>query len=147
MLTEIFQYLKNWFDRNCRKIQGTFEIKDNVILFDGAAVTFLEGQFFRITGSLLNDGVYQYTEDLSLRNESFNGAISDMAVPPSVVSVIAEIQDWQIKYGGVDSVAMSPYQSENKADYGYTKMSGKNGGQTTWQDVFGARLGNWRKLG
>lgn len=54
---EVCSYLKNWFDRNQSKYFG------NVSIINGALSETYDlkvGQYFRIVGSTLNDGVYQY---------------------------------------------------------------------------------------
>ena len=56
MLEEILMHLHNWFVVEGGVHTGKFSIKDG-----GIALPFLvPGQYFRIKGSILNDGVYQY---------------------------------------------------------------------------------------
>lgn len=150
MLTEICQYLKNWFNRkpdgtDYPKYTGDFVIADGEINIDELA----EGQYFRIIGSLFNDGVHQYGTG-ELRDEEFEGEVWSMGVPPEVVALANDINSWTQKYGDVDSVAMSPYQSESFDGYSYTKQQGyasTGGGMlTSWNAVFSSRLAPWRKL-
>lgn len=148
MLTELCKELNNWFDKD--RVFGVFEIKDGMLV--GASDFLQEGQYFRIVGSVFNDGVYVYPA-LNLKDEKFEGAVWAMAVPPSVVSLANEITDWNNLYGGVDSQAMSPYQSESFGGYSYTKKSGSSysGNQSikspdTWQGAFSAKLSKWRKV-
>jgi hypothetical protein len=144
-MTDIFQYLRNWFDRKQPKYYGKFIIENGALVGDYKIAT---GQFFRIIGSALNDGVYIYgQEDLS--DEEFDGAIWLMAVPKDVRNLIIEIDAWVEKYGGVDSTNMSPYQSESFGGYSYSKASGGSSSQAsvpTWQSVFADRLGRYKKL-
>lgn len=149
MLTEICAYLKNYFlhNREADIHSGEYVITHNSI----ESLPFLkDGQYYRIVGSALNDGVHQYGDRTDvLRDETFKGAIWEMSVPPTVVALAAEIADWQNKYGTADSVAMSPYTSETVGSYSVSKGGGgsTNGGVTvTWQEVFAARLRPWRKL-
>lgn len=141
-MTEVFQYLRNWFDRNQPKYYGKFTIEDGALVGDYEIAT---GQFYRIIGSALNDGVYKYGVD-SLIDETFNGTIWVMAVPKDVRDLIDEIKAWKEIYGGVDSTMMSPYQSESFGGYSYSKASGSNGENVSWQSVFGDRLGRYKKL-
>ena len=150
MLTEICQYLKNWFNRkpdgtDYPKYTGDFVIADGEINIDELA----EGQYFRIIGSLFNDGVHQYGTG-ELKDEEFEGEVWSMGVPPEVVSLANDIDAWMQKYGDVDSVAMSPYQSESFDGYSYTKQQGyasTGGGMlTSWNAVFSSRLAPWRKI-
>ena len=142
-MTDVFQYLRNWFDRNQPKYYGNFTIEDGALVGDYKIAT---GQFYRIVGSALNDGVYVYGQE-QLDDETFEGAIWLMAVPRDVRNLIAEIDLWQEKYGGVDSANMSPYQSESFGGYSYTKASGGSTSSVpTWQSVFADRLGRYKKL-
>lgn len=146
MLTELCKELNNWFD--VKRIFGRFEIVSGSIDLSNH---LQNGQYFRIVGSIFNDGVYQYPAT-GLTDEIFDGAVWAMAVPPSVVALADEISDWKSKYGGVDSVAMSPFQSESFGGYSYTKKSGSgssSGGADnsgTWQGAFANKLNLWRKI-
>ena len=103
------------------------------------------GQYFRIMGSVLNDGVYQYG-NCSLRDETFDGAVWAMAVPAEFLRLEEEIKAWRTQY---ENAANSPFQSESFAGYSYTKSSanGNSGGSVAgWQGVFASRLNKWRKL-
>lgn len=151
MLTDVCQELRNWFDRNQAKWFGKFEIQNGVLV--GSENMLKEGQYYRIIGSTMNDGVYLYSADVSeLVDESFCGAVWLMAVPPAVVRLSQDIDDWMLKYGGVDSQAMSPYTSESFGGYSYSKSTGgysgygDGSGNTGWKAVFADRLNRWRKI-
>lgn len=152
MLTEICQYLRNWFTRDIWT--GTWTISGGVLTDeDGAAPSLLSGQYYRIIGSVLNDGVHKYGDEQDqLSDEAFEGAVWSMAMPPVLVALAAEIDDWVAQYGGADSAAMSPYQSESIPNYSYSMKTGGSSPGTggaafvSWQDVFGARLSPWRKI-
>lgn len=145
MLTELCQEINNWFD--LERHFGSFTIENGQL----SGVDFLQdGQYFRIIGSVFNDGVYQYKindENASLTDEQFNGAVWAMAVPPSVVALASEIDRWIEKYG--DQI-VSPYNSESFGGYSYTKSSGNSnsssGAANGWQGAFASRLNKWRKL-
>lgn len=141
-MTEVFQYLRNWFDRNQPKYYGQFKIENGALVGEYGIAT---GQYFRIIGSALNDGVYKYGD--TLEDEVFDGAIWLMAVPRDVRNLITEITAWQEKYGGIDSENMSPYQSESFGGYSYSKGTGSSESSVpTWQSVFADRLGRYKKL-
>lgn len=150
MLTEICQYLKNWFDK--ARYFGACKIEDGVLTVDGKTLPIQEGQYFRIVGSVFNDGVHLMESVSSdLTNEDFDGAVWLMAVPPAVISLATEIEEWQGKYGSVDSVSMSPYNSESFGGYSYSKSGGGSGDSNnsdagTWQGAFANRLSMWRKI-
>ena len=144
MLTELCHELKNYFLRNREADihSGTFTISEGVI----EPLSFLaEGQYYRIMGSLFNDGVHKYgDEEESLVDETFEGAVWAMAVPPSVVALASEIETWVTD----NSEAMnSPYQSESFGGYSYSKGSTESGaGGYTWVDQFAGKLKNWRRI-
>lgn len=142
MLTELCQELRNWFD--CERHFGTFEIAGGNI----TAPFLAEGQYFRIIGSLFNDGVHQYPA-YDLQAETFDGAVWALAIPQPVIKLAQEIQAWRDKYEAADSVAMSPFASESFGGYSYTKASGSSSdgsGSVTWQAAFKTRLNAWRKI-
>lgn len=141
ILTELCQELKNWFCDDADIHSGTYTIENGAL-----SLPFLiPGQYFRIVGSVLNDGVYVYPADeTELRDETFTGAIWAMRIPPSVVSLAEEIDAWIEKNGEVVS---SPYQSESWGGYSYSlKSGGMESGSLDWRTVFGGSLNRWRKL-
>lgn len=134
-VNDVCENLRNYFERE--KHKGVFEIKDGTINLP----FLLYGQYFRIVGSVLNDGVYKYPCS-ELSDESFDGEIWAMAVPPSLIALLAEINEWHAKNG-----EPSPYVSESFGGYAYTKATDAlTGGGLTWQSVFRQRLNNWRKI-
>lgn len=143
MLTELCQELKNWFERE--KYFGTFTIESGEIAMPDGSLQ--DGQFFRVIGSVFNDGVHKYNEG-GLTDEVFKGAIWAMAVPPAVIELSERIDEWQDKYG--DSVS-SPYSSESFGGYSYTKASSgrgnaDSGSSPTWQSTFANDINRWRKI-
>lgn len=141
MLEELMQECRNWFKVPDGAYSGTFTIKDGSI-----TLPFLVyGQYFRIVGSVFNDGVYEYG-NVYLQDETFEGAIWALSVPPAFIKLSEEIKSWRDQY---ENAANSPFQSESFAGYSYTKSSanGNSGGSVTgWQGVFASRLNKWRKL-
>lgn len=154
ILTELCQEIRNWFDRDQNKFYGEFVIEDGEIVSNESLFNLKEGQYFRIIGSTFNDGVHEYTpvHILSMTEESFDGSVWAMAVPPSVIALAEDISEWNGLYGGVSATNMSPFKSESFAGYSYTKedggsSSGGGGGAgLTWQAAFKDRLDRWRKL-
>lgn len=138
MLTEICAELRNWFVVPDGVHIGTYTISGGSI----APLDFLqEGQYFRIVGSVFNDGVYQYPA-ASLTDEVFEGAVWAMALPPSIVALAAEIE----AYNDSDAGKASPYTSESFGGYSYTKATDSNGAPIGWKKAFASRLSKWRKL-
>lgn len=146
MLTEFFQYLRNWFYGNEPRFDDEFTIENGQLNISDEIKL---GQYYRIFGSTLNDGVYLHDGKESLLTETFTGTVRLMAVPKEVSGLIAEISAWQAKYGTFDSEAMSPFNSESFAGYSYTKSAGNSSNTpaaSTWQSAFGSRLSLWRKI-
>ena len=140
MLEQICDFIHNYFIVDV--IEGDFSIVNGSIEIDGLQ----RGQYFKIEGSVFNNGIYQYpVEDLT--DEEFHGRIGAMAVPPSFIALCSEIKEWQSKYG--ETVA-SPFTSENFGGYGYTKATGAtaNGSASpfSWKNAFASRLNHWRKI-
>ena len=148
MLERLLAYLHNWFIRE--RTTGDFTIADGHFTLP----FLLNGQYFRILGSALNDGLYIYGDtikdgdgnDTELQDEAFNGAVWALGIPKGVITLAKDISDWEAKYG--DAVA-SPYTSESFGGYAYSKAgagSAQNGGAGGWENAFAARLDQYRKL-
>lgn len=118
MLEQILMEIHNWFrvrDDVDGIHPGTYTIENG-----GIALPFLrDGQYFRIMGSLFNDGLHRYGPDMEvLTDETFDGTIWSLAIPKSVVDAAAEAETWMAKNGAiVDGV----YSSESFGGYTYTK--------------------------
>ena len=140
MLTELCAEIRNYFLRGDDDIHaGSYEIKDGSLVLP----FLLNKQYFRIVGSALNDGVYQYPAE-GLIDESFAGAVWAMAVPPQVIALSREIDEWNEK--NADAIN-SPYTSESFGNYSYSKSAGSQGGGVlAWQDQFRAKLNPYRRL-
>ena len=142
-MTDLCAELRNYFHRGCREWFGQFEIVDGS--FTAKSGIELEyGQYYRIEGSLFNNGVHNFPDDL--KDESFNGSVRAMAVPLSVIALLGDINKWEHDYG---AETLKPYSSETiQGVYNYTRAAG-GGGQSatvTWQDIFAAKLNRWRKI-
>ena len=139
MLEQVLMHLKNWFLVPGGIHEGTYTIEDG-----GITLPFLvNGQYFRICGSVFNDGLHQYPAS-DLKAETFEGTVWALAVPQAVIDLSAEIESWQTKNGDASA---SPYQSESFGGYQYSKATDSaSGGAVTWQSAFRSRLNAWRKL-
>lgn len=134
MLESVLMYLNNWFVVG--RYDDTYTIEDG-----GIALPFLaNGQYFRIVGSLFNDGVYKYSDTLELTDETFDGSVFAMAVPKALQTTVDEITAWMAKNG--DS---GPYTSESFGGYSYSKATNSKGVAVGWRDVFAAQLAPWKK--
>lgn len=136
MLEQVLRYLRNWFDIERRF--GTFTIEGGAI----ALPSLQNGQYFRIIGSVFNDGVHQYPT-ASLVDETFRGAVWLLAVPNAVIELTEEICKWEKDN---HDLVMKPYQSESFGGYSYSMKADAGGGLMTWEKVFKHRLNQWRKI-
>ena len=148
MIDDVCAEVKNYFIR---------EILINDYAVIGGVLTpsvNTEARYIRIVGSMKNDGVHDLTDTKdTLTNEStFHGAVWIMAVPQDFIDLYGEIKDWQTANGGVNSVAMSPFQSESFGGYSYSKGAGGSGGSgkqasiPTWQSMYASRLNKYRRV-
>ena len=138
MLSEICEELKNYFCRESDKHHGTFKVSGGVL----APSDFLQqGQYFRIVGSVFNDGVHQFP-DPSLQDETFEGAVWAMSVPPSLIALTDEIE----AYCESDAGKPTAFTSESFAGYSYTRATDGNGAPLSWQKAFASRLNRYRRI-
>ena len=143
MLEEILGYLNNWFPVTGGIHTGVYMIQKGSLELPFLA----EGQYFRVIGSIFNDGLYKYPA-AELVDESFEGSVWALAVPPAVIALSEEIAEWREKYG---DAANSPYASESFGGYSYTKATGSGSGSGSggagWQSAFRDRLNRFRRIG
>lgn len=134
MLYQIMKHIRNFFVVDI--VPGTFTIEDGSI-----DLSFLKsGQYFMVEGSIFNDGVYQYTEELELKDETFTGIIGCLNPDSEFLSLVEEIENY------VANEQNTSYISESFGGYSYTKATGSNGCPATWKDVFRSRLNGWRRI-
>lgn len=142
MIGVVCQECKNYFIQPDVDIHvSNYEISGGSI----SPVPFLKnGQYYRIIGSTLNDGVYKHgTDDLRLSDEEFYGSIWAMRVPKEFVSLVAEIEAWET----ANAAALSgPFSSESFDNYSYTMATSEGGGAYTWKDHFKGKLNGYRRL-
>jgi hypothetical protein len=135
MLEQVLRYLNNWFIVPGGVHEGTFTIEDG-----GIALPFLvEGQYYRVLGSMFNDGLHQYGDN-DLTAETFEGSIWALAVPHAVVTLADEMAEWETKNeAGI-------YQSESFGGYSYSLATGANGGAVTVFDRYADKLSPYKKM-
>lgn len=137
MLGCVLAYLRNYF--SVQKWFGTYVIENGAVELPEVK----DGQYFRIVGSVFNDGIYQNPAN-NLKDETFTGTVWALAIPQALLDLVTEIEAWQEKNG---TAASGPYQSESFGGYSYSLKSGADGsGGFTWQSAFASRLNRWRKI-
>lgn len=139
MLEAVLNYLHNDFPVYGGAQSGEFEIASGVLGCD-----FLQsGQYYRICGSVFNDGVHRYPCDEldCMTDEVFSGTVIPLAIPPAVVKISEEIKKYREENPDTDKV------SESFGGYSYTRAGATEGAQARgWVAVFGPRLRRWRKV-
>lgn len=156
-ITEICKDIHNFFPPMNQRYNKSYIHRGHFIISGGsiAPSDFIKSnQFFRIMGSVFNDGVYQNTPKVleQLADEEFDGEIWLMAVPPDFLDLCKQIEDWRVKNEAADSVNMSPFTSESFGGYSYSKSSGgsssssESGNSVTWKSQFASRLNAYRKI-
>ena len=141
MLETVLTHLKNWFVVPCGVHEGIYKIENGSL-----NLPFLQnGQYYRICGSVFNDGLHKYGDDSDkLTDETFTGTVWALAIPKAVVELSATIEEWQSKNG---EAATSPFTSESFGGYSYTKATDSTtGAVATWETVFRSQLNPYRQL-
>lgn len=146
MIDVICREIRNYFVNDEDKFINNYTIIDGILT---PSVQIQEGQYYRIVGSVFNDGVYIKGSEQLTDEAEFRGAVWLMKPPKAFIELVNDITAWQDKYGGVSSAAMSPYNSESFGGYSYSKnatTSNNSGvGGANWKSVFAARLAPYRR--
>lgn len=139
-LEEVLRYVNNRFEMET--VYDTFSISGGTLEIPDC----LDGQYFWVEGSALNDGLHLYP-DADMADEDFVGRVVLLAIPRPLVDLADEIEAWSAD--NADAIG-GPYQSESFGGYSYTLASGGAQGNETpaaaWHVKFGARLRPYRKL-
>ena len=170
MLTEVCQYLRNWFCYSASdQYVGSFVIRGGILpleFIDGVpyaphandgtltndgyvfAAKLETEPYIRIIGSRYNDGVWKYETGgvTGLVDEEFTGAVWGLSIPPAIIALDTEIEAWITANA---AAITSPYQSESFGGYSYSLRNAGADGESsgiTWQNQFKARLAPWRKI-
>lgn len=141
MIGEICAHVRNYFlgsDPRRNIHPGEYVISGGEL----APLDFLnDGQYFRIVGSTLNDGVYRYPVS-NLADETFTGSVWAMEVSPSFIALADEIA----AFCGSDAGKATPYASESFGGYSYTRAVDAGGAPIGWEKVFAASLNRYRRM-
>lgn len=137
MLEEVLWELHNWFVADVA--EGDLSVSDGQLV--GLPEGLLQdGQYFRIVGSVFNDGLHRWPAT-DLVDETFRGEVWALAVPQGVQDLAGTISDWE------ERNALGPYVSESFGGYSYTRATNPSTGQAAgWRDRFRQDLNRWRKV-
>lgn len=136
MLEAILTHMHNWFPVNGGKHAGAFVIASGELSPD---IGLVSGQYYRILGSVFNDGLHRVDDGELLIDEEFDGEVWALAIPRSVQDLAKEIAAWREKNPETDKV------SESFGGYSYSRGQNASGGAGGWQAAFAGRLNAWRR--
>ena len=140
VVADVCRTARNWFTPDSARYVGAYTIQDGAL--DISALPVLEGQYIRVVGSALNDGVYQWPYTFAA-DESFNGCIWLMRVPAEFLHDCQRIAEWREKY---EENADSPYVMESFGGYSYTKTTQSQNTDKGWVGQFSSVIRKWRKM-
>ena len=142
-ITRMCPFLHNFFTDKDHIFYNTYTICDNIL-----STNFINtGQYFRITGSSLNNGVYcNIPDDLKrLHNETFTGAIWLMDVPEDFVRLCEEVERFNAKIAEL-SGNFQGYSSESWGGYSYTLPTSAPSFMQDWQYKLKQAMSCYRKI-
>ena len=142
MMTVVCDYLKNYFTKPENVVCMRVTIANGQIQEPPEGL--LDGRYFRIVGSALNDGVHRFGEaDDILKDEMFEGEIWLMNVPAHFEDLIGEIEEYQAS----PQSKASSFSSESFNGYSYSKPTNADGTVANdWRKVFASRLSAYRRI-
>ena len=136
MLEAMLTHLHNWFPAKDGKHAGAFVIASGVLSPD---VRLVSGQYYRIRGSVFNDGLHRVDGVEALTDEEFTGEVWALAIPKAVQELAEEIAAWRESNPETDKT------SESFGGYSYSRGQSASGGVGGWQAAFSGRLNAWRR--
>jgi len=147
MLERVLSHIHNWFERGTSSVAGVSEGS----LTPGPDVP--SGAWYRLQGSLLNDGLHLHPAD-DLVDEEFNGTVTVLAIPRPLLQVVDEISQWVADTAGAEEFARkAKFQSESFGGYSYTLRGDLNASQSAdgrslsgWRAKFAQDLNPWRRI-
>lgn len=139
-LTRICAKLKNHFLRD--KYEGEFTLVSGT-----APLELLDGQFFVIVNSNLNDGVFQNTAEslAKIQPETFTGRIWTMKVPVDFLELVEDIDRLNAK---VEELGLldKGYASESFGGYTYSLQSGAPAYMQEWLRRINSGMSMYQKI-
>ena len=143
LITEIMKLIDKYFINYKQVEKGNFIIKDGII---DVTSPYIKGQYIRIIGSILNDGVYLVSDDLltlaGAQDEVFNGMILGLSVPRDFIKLVDDIE----KFEKSSDIEKRDLASVRIGEYAETRATGKDGTPISWQSVFRRDLDKYRRM-
>lgn len=143
MLEELLRTLNNWFEKD--SLVGDFKVSGGALLVPDGFLK--DGQYLRVIGSTFNDGLSCWPVS-DMVDEEFSGEVQALAIPPAVISLSKEIEEWVLSN---KKTLDAPYSSESFLGYSYSKegVSVPQSGSyasSGWRAHFRDQLNQWRRL-
>jgi len=150
-----------------REIRRTFEVsaESSEYIIENGTINlkehYLVGEWILVQGSRLNNGIYRigavngtilplYTlsngsddENPTCADESFQGCVWRLNLPRDFIEMAEEITAWSNKSDNVPSDVVS---HSVVGLYSETRATGHDGLPLGWKQVFGKRLGAFRRM-
>lgn len=136
MLEAMLTHLHNWFPVRNGKHAGAFVIASGVLSPD---IGLVSGQYYRIRGSIFNDGLHRIDGGEAMTDEAFTGEVWALSIPKAVQELAEEITAWRESNPETDKT------SESFGGYSYSRAQSETGGVGGWQAAFAGRLNAWRR--
>lgn len=143
MLEELLRTLNNWFEKD--SLVGDFKIVGGALLVSDGFLK--DGQYIRVVGSTFSDGLHRWPAS-DMVDEEFTGEVRALAIPPAVIALSQEIEEWvRDNQKALDA----PYSSESFGGYSYSKegaiaSQGGSCASSGWRAHFRDQLNQWRRL-
>lgn len=140
-LSRICARLKNHFLRD--KYEGTFTLVSGIAPLDN----LLDGQYFVIVNSNLNNGVFQNTAEslAKIQPETFTGRIWTMSVPVDFLELVEDIDQLNAKIEELGLLDKG-YASETFGGYTYSLQSGAPAYMQEWLNRINSGMSMYQKM-
>lgn len=134
-VSELCDLTHNYFDSADDAINGTFELTPDFV-----PKGVVSGQYFRVIGSVFNDGVHK-AGDADLAPETFTGMVQPMRVPPAFVALALTITEYDktVPAGG-------KYTSQSFNGWSGTLATGADGLPVSGVERYRKEINRWRKI-
>jgi len=140
LMRECNNYFASWGE------YGNYKVENNVLEVRG---TYFKGQYVRVMGSIMNDGVYKvesYVDSkITLQNltdEEFCGYIYSLSVPKDFIFLSEQIEE----YTSSIDIKKINITSESFNNYSKSIATGQNGSVLKWQDIFNGDIQVYKKI-
>ena len=147
-LERVLDHIYNWFPLGgypldaARRHKSTYTVTGGAL--QGCEGFLLPGQYYRIVGSIFNDGLHRFGE-YGLTDETFTGEVWPLAIPKAVLTIAADV----VKYDAENP--LNDKVSESFGGYSYTRAGSASSGASSGSVsgglyVYGARLNPYRRM-